>query len=163
MFGFSSLRCVDCEYLDTKDKNRYGEYYCPEAREYVDPNSYTCKYFVPNYYIMTVYSMIKKLPFDNYNMLVLINLRDKYMTTNDAGIDFLKEYNSIGPEIALRLLNDMYRTDIIDNLEEKYINPAVRLTINGDLETAQKKYIEMFNTLKIRYGYEENKRKIKRL
>ena len=163
MFGFSSLRCVDCEYLYTKDKNRYGEYYCPEAREYVNPNSYTCKYFVPNYYIMTAYSIIKKIPFDNYNMIVLINLRDKYMTKNDAGIEFLSEYNSIGPFIALKLLKDMYRTDIVDNLEEKYINPAVELTINGNLKEAQETYIEMFDSLKIRYGYEENKGKIKRL
>lgn len=162
MFGFSSLRCIDCLYLDKDDKNKYGEYYCPEERKYVDPSSYTCKYFVSNFYVMTAYSTIKGLEYSNYDMLVLMHLRNNYMACNEKGIEFLEEYENIGPELAIRMLKDMYRTDVVDNIESNYIKPAVELTINGDYEMAQQKYIEMVDSLKIRYGYKE-KEKIKRL
>lgn len=164
MFGFSSLRCIDCRYLDNNDKNKYGEYYCPEVRRYVDPSDYTCRYYVPNYYIMTAYSMIKGLSFNNDYMITLIKLRDNYMVNNETGKEFLDEYKTIGPAIADKLLGDMYSFDIANELEEKYIIPAVEFANNNELDMAQQTYIDMFKSLKIRYGYEPlNKDKIKRL
>lgn len=162
MFGFSSLRCIDCLYLDKHDRNKYGDFYCPELRKYVSPDDYTCKYFVGNFYIMAAYSAIKGLDYNNEYVKVLTGLRDNYMVNNDEGKEFLTEYESIGPEIAKKLLSDMYSFDIANDLEEKYIVPAIEMITNDELDMAQKTYINMFESLKIRYGYSEIA-KIKRL
>ena len=160
MFGFSSLRCVDCTWLDTNDKNRYGECYCPEERKYVSPSEQTCRYFKPNFYVMTAYCNIKKMPYNCFEMVTLIKLRDKYMVNNDEGIEFLEEYETVGKELALRLQTDPYKTDIVNSMEEEYILPAIELIYEQRLDEAQNCYIRMINNLKIRYGLAP---KIKRL
>lgn len=162
MFGFSSLRCIDCLYLDKKDRNRYGEFYCPEVRKYVSPDDRTCKYFIGDFYVMAAYSAIKGLDFDNEYVDILTILRNTYMRYNEEGQEFLTEYESIGPEIARRLLTDMYRVDIVNDLEKDYILPAVESTLSNDLDVAQQTYMNMVESLKIRYGYSEIP-KIKRL
>lgn len=153
LFGFSSLRCCDCGYLDITDKNKYGEAYCAKERDYVSLDSVTCRYFEPNFYVMTAYCNINKLPYMNDMMITLINLRDVYMMNNEVGIEFLQEYENIGKELAYKLQVDMYRKDIIDDMEFNYIIPAVISTKNGDFENAQQAYIDMIEMLKIRYGY----------
>lgn len=164
MFGFSSLRCFDCDYLDKDDKNRYGEAYCPVERKYVSLDSYTCRDFKPNFYVMTAYCKIKNLPYNCNEMISLITLRDKYMMKDLKGKLFLEEYEYIGPILAVKLQCDMYRTDIIKTMEEEYIYPAIEQMFNGDFDEAMNSYIEMIEMLKIRYGYSPIKRdKTKRL
>ena len=83
---------------------------------------------------------------------------------NGKGIEFLKEYEGVGPELAARLTCDMYRTDIVISMKENYINPAIDFINVGRYEEAQETYIEMIESLKIRYGYTQMKKgKIKRL
>ena len=164
MFGFSSLRCSDCNWVDPKDRNRYGEYYCTKEREYVSPESYTCRSFVPNFYVMTAYCNIKKLPYDCDDMVKLIAFRDNYMMNNIDGRAFLEEYESIGPIIAMRLQCDIYRTDIVDRIKTEYIDPAIEMINSTEYKNAQETYIEMIESLKVRYGYAPVKNdKIKRL
>ena len=153
MFGFSSLRCSDCIWINPKDRNRYGEYYCSKEREYVDGDSHTCRYFEPNFYVMTAYCDIKKLPYNCDEMISLVALRDKYMAEDVKGGAFLEEYESIGPILALKLRTDMYRTDIVKEMEETYIHPAMEMMLMSDFDGAQDAYIEMVEKLKIRYGY----------
>ena len=159
---FNGLRCCDCDNLDKYDKNKYGEAYCPTRREYVALDSYTCRDFVPNFYIMTAYCNINKLPYECEMMTKLISFRDTYMINNEKGIEFLKEYEGLGPELAARLTCDMYRTDIVISMKENYINPAIDFINVGRYEEAQETYIQMIESLKIRYGYsqiEKGKRK----
>lgn len=168
MFGFSSLRCTDCEWLDSKDKNSYGEYYCVKERDYVDPTSHTCREFKPNFYVMTAYCDIKKLPYNCDEMISLIALRDKYMVEDIKGSAFLEEYESIGPILAFRLRTDVYRTDVVKEMEEIYIHPAMEMMLMNDFDGALDAYIEMIEKLKIRYGYasknmEKDKQKEKTL
>ena len=80
------------------------------------------------------------------------------------GIEFLKEYEGVGPELAARLTCDMYRTDIVISMKENFIEPAIEFINAGRYEEAQAIYIEMIESLKIRYGYEPiEKGKTKRL
>lgn len=153
MFGFSSLRCVDCEYIDPSDKNRSGEAYCAMEKKYVSLDSYTCGYFKPNFYVMTAYCDINKLPYECNAMTTLIGFRDTYMMNNEEGKEFLREYEDIGPILAVKLISDMYRTDIVDEMEEKYINPTIEFINEERCEDAQATYIEMIEMLKTRYGY----------
>ena len=157
MFGFSSLRCSDCTWIDPRDRNSSGEYYCTKEREYVSGDSYTCRSFEPNFYVMTAYCKINKLPYNCDEMIALVALRDQYMVDDLKGKPFLEEYEHIGPILAIRLETDMYRTDIVKTMEEEYIHPAMEMMLMGDFDDAQESYIEMIEMLKIRYGYTPKK------
>lgn len=161
MFGFSSIRCFDCENLDTSDRNKYNEAYCPVEREYVSLDSHTCRYFKPNFYVMTVYSILNNIPFDGEFMSLMLNFRDDYMLTNEDGIKFLNEYEYYGPYIANKLIKDMYRSDIICEMEEDYVNPMISFINEKRYMDAQNTYISMIEKLKIRYGLSEMKEKTK--
>lgn len=163
MFGFSSLRCSDCENLDKSDRNKYGEAYCPVEREYVSLDSHTCRSFEPNFYIITAYCILNKIPFDSKIMTKLIGFRNTYMKENTEGREFLEEYDIIGPILRDNLLRDMYRYDIVKELENDYINPMLIFIEENRSEDVQNTFISMINKLKIRYGYAENNTKTKRL
>lgn len=161
---FNGLRCCDCANLDKYDRNKYGDAYCPTRREYVELDSYTCRDFIPNFYVITAYCDINKLPYECDMMTTLISFRNTYMMNNKEGIEFLKEYDVVGPILAARLACDMYRTDIVANIKESYIEPAIEFINTGRCQEAQTTYIQMVESLKIRYGYAPiEKDKIKRL
>jgi len=166
MFGFSSLRCCDCVYINPRDTNKYGEAYCSMEREYVSLDSHTCRSFKPNYYVMTAYCDIKRLPYNCDEMISLVALRDKYMVEDLKGKPFLEEYESIGPILASRLRTDIYRTDVVDVMEKDYIHPAMEMMFQFDFDTAQDTFIKMIDMLKVRYGYapikNNDKKKIKK-
>ena len=157
MFGFSSLRCCDCTWLDKYDKDKYGDFYCPQKRKYVGADDYTCSDFEPNFYVMTAYCKINKLPYNCDEMISLIALRDKYMMEDIKGRPFLEEYESIGPILAIRLETDMYRSDVVKTMKEEYIFPAMEMMLMGDFDGAQESYMEMVEMLKVRYGYAPKK------
>lgn len=163
MFGFSSIRCNDCENLDKSDRNKYNEAYCPVERDYVALDSHTCRSFQPNFYIITAYCIVNKIPFNGEVMTKLLVVRNTYMKNNEEGKDFLMEYEYIGPILAGDLLNDMYRTDVVKELESDYIKPMITFTNEGRFEDVQSAFIKMIEKLKIRYGYQENNDKTKRL
>lgn len=155
MFGFSSLRCNDCENLDKYDRNEYGEAYCPVDRKYVSLDSYTCRDFQANFYIITAYSIINKLPFNGEVMTKLLGVRNTYMRNNTEGQEFLEEYDNIGPILAEDLMKDMYRYDVVKELENDYINPMLMFINENRFEDVQNTFISMIDKLKIRYGYVE--------
>lgn len=164
MFGFSSLRCNDCENLDKHDRNEYGEAYCPVDRKYVSLDSYTCGEFQANFYIITAYCILNKLPYDSEVMTKLLGVRNTYMKKNDEGQEFLEEYDIIGPVLADNLMKDMYRYDIVKELEKEYIKPMLIFVNENRFEDVQNTFISMIDKLKLRYGYAERvDDKIKRL
>lgn len=166
MFGFSSLRCGDCDNLDIDDKNSYGEAYCPMKRDYVSLDDYTCRSFKPNFYVITAYSIINNVSLNGNMMTVLIRFRDLYMQNNHIGKEFLDEYKYIGPVLAQKLINDMYRIDVTKEMEESSIFPMLMFIQEERYEEAQNTFIEMIEKLKIRYGYsikDMPKDKVKRL
>ena len=155
MFGFSSLRCNDCENLDKSDRNKYNEAYCPVERDYVALDSHTCRYFQANFYIITAYSIINKIPFNGEVMTKLLGVRNTYMKNNTEGQEFLEEYDTIGPILAEDLMKDMYRYDVVKELENDYINPMLIFISENRFEDVQNTFISMIDKLKIRYGYAE--------
>ena len=120
MFGFSSIRCNDCENLDKEDRNKYGEAYCPVERDYVSLDSYTCRSFQANFYIITAYCILNKLPFNCEIMTKLLGVRNTYMKNNEEGKEFLLEYEFMGPRLAEDLMSDMYKSDVVKELESDY-------------------------------------------
>ena len=96
-------------------------------------------------------------------MTKLLGVRNTYMKNNEEGQEFLIEYEFMGPILAEDLLNDMYRTEVVKELESDYINPMLSFTNEGRFEEVQKTFIKMVEKLKIRYGYQENNDKTKRL
>ena len=165
MFGFSSIRCSDCENLDKDDRNKYGEAYCPVERDYVALDSHTCSSFQANFYIITAYCILNKLPFNCEIMMNLLDFRNSYMKKNQEGQEFLEEYEYMGLILAKDLLSDMYRTDVVVELESDYIKPMLSFLSEGRFEEVQSTFIQMIDKLKIRYGYKEkvDTDKIKRL
>ena len=163
MFGFSSIRCSDCENLDKDDRNKYGEAYCPVERDYVSLDSHTCRSFQANFYIISAYCILNKLPFDCEIMTNLLSFRNLYMKNNEEGKEFLEEYEYMGPILAEDLFSDMYRIDIVEELERVYIRPMLSFLSENRFEEVQSTFIQMVEKLKIRYGYQEDNDKIKRL
>lgn len=165
MFGFSSIRCSDCENLDKSDRNKHGEAYCLVERDYVALDSHTCRSFQANFYIITAYCILNKLPFDCEIMTTLIGVRNTYMKNNEEGKEFLSEYEYMGKVLAKDLLSDMYRTDVAKELESDYIKPMLSFANEERYEEVQSTFIQMIDKLKLRYGYKEkvDTDKIKRL
>ena len=161
---FNGLRCTDCENLNKNDRNKYGDAYCPVIRKYVELDSYTCRDFIANFYVMTAYCDINKISYDSNMMTTLISFRDNYMMNNESGKEFLEEYEGIGPILASRLSKDMYKSDIVEEMDEEYITPMLDFILLERYDDAQNTYIEMIDSLKVRYGYAPIKDdKIKRL
>ena len=153
MFGFSSLRCCDCAYIDVKDRDRYNDAYCKKEREYVSLDSHTCSNFEPNFYVMNMYCKINKIPYHSDFMRCFIEFRDGYMRNNERGNKFLEEYENIGPILADKLQTDMYRSDVVQNLKENYVIPTLEFISESRFDEAEETYINMIDSLKVRYGY----------
>lgn len=148
--------CVDCNYMDLKDRNRYDEAYCAYMKKYTTLTG-SCYHFDrresgSSCYLTT--AMCEILGYED-NSDILENLRgfrDFYMWNDPKCEGLLDEYNTIGPIVSKKLKNDEDSISTALMMRDEYIIPAISFIFEERYEEALTTYIDMTNMLKAKYN-----------
>ena len=118
------LQCIQCDYMDLSDQNKFGDAFCTDRHRYYDPYSSACSGFKSSSislrnredeydkeqssgcYLTT--AMCGALGYDDNccYLNILRNFRDTYMMNNKECLPMLVEYEVIGPIISRNIAND---------------------------------------------------------
>ena len=166
--------CGECTYLKPNDPDLYGRYWCEKRLERVLANNEACYRFCTAYsrskidiekyekysenqskdgcYLTTIMCKILKMPDNNPFLNTMRNFRSNVLQKNNKYKNILIEYDVIGPEIALNILNDPMRVKISVDCMYNYIKPIIKNINEEKYELAISKYINMTNMLKNLYN-----------
>ncbi len=155
-------------------------YKCNVSGEEVDiPSSYInnyckydymaskCPYYQKEYgmpggcFITTITCKILSKQDDDEVMQNLRKFRDNVLQENEEYHEVLKEYDTIGPQIAHKIENDENKEQIANVLYEKVLTPISKLVGNGENELAVEKYYQMTLLLINYYGLKHEYNSIK--
>lgn len=120
--------------------------YIQESKENQNTNSSSC-------YLTTAICNCLNYEDDCNYLETLRYFRDKIMLKNQKYYDLLAEYDIIGPLISKSLMEDKNNKHIATALLINYIVPVYFKINNHKYNEATKIYINMVNTLKEFYGY----------
>lgn len=158
--------CKDCGYLNLKDGNWWGQYYCTMKREYVSPNQRVCDsvnmktYDNGGYkrsgcqcYITTIVCTILGYPDNCFVLESMRNLRENYMKKYPKYLPILQEYDQIGPTISESIKSEPHSKEFAQELYSRFLTPC-SLAISNEMayEKAIAIYLNMVDMLKQRYG-----------
>ncbi len=161
------LQCIQCDYMDLSDQNKFGDAFCTDRHRYYDPYSSACSGFKSSSislrnredeydkeqssgcYLTT--AMCGALGYDDNccYLNILRNFRDTYMMNNKECLPMLVEYEVIGPIISRNIANDKETANI---MLENYIAKAIMFIKRKDYQSAITIYQEMFYYLKDKYN-----------
>ena len=156
--------CLDCNYMDLNDRNKYDEAYCSWMKKYISLTG-SCYHFdrrESEYrvcYLTTMFCEILELEDDCDELETLRGYRDWYMLNDPSCKLLLEEYDTIGPILANKLFYDKEKMNVVKEMGESYIYPAIRFIFEEKYEEAKEIYIKMVNMLKQRYIPNKVKRK----
>ena len=166
--------CSDCKWLNPNETNRWGDYWCTSKRIWVAGDSKSCSNSFDNKgkslygtgsglgcYLTTAMVEVLDLPDDTFCLEVLRRYRDTYLAASEDGIEVLKDYDIVGPEIAEKIKNDENSFNVATTMYYYYISPAVENIINGYNETALEIYENMTLDLMDHYDIDYSKLKAK--
>ncbi len=160
--------CSDCDYMNLRDKNSYGEAYCSERKHYYNPSDTICNRSSikgrdvggsSSCYLTTAMCDILGYEDDCSALKTLRFLRDSYMKKEVDCYDLLKEYNQFGPDICESLYQDKNRKIVVLTMLKHYIEPAIKMINNNQYDNAIDIYIEMTNTLINKYDIDTTKQR----
>ena len=158
--------CSDCRNLNTKDENRYGEYWCNGWSSYVSPSKIAnhCRKF---YYIYNLtFDILQK----NTNNEVFENglkLKEEYLFTSVDCISFVDDYYKYAPKLCEKIENDNDKEYIADYIYNHCLEPVYEYVEKNEYDKAyvifQKAFYEMLHTFDIQIENKKTNKKIKRL
>lgn len=154
------------------NRRGFNDYYCTKVEHTVPYETYDrhCTSYsysdCPNYnyekpssgcYITTATCDILGLEDKNVYLQTFRKFRKDYLQKNPKGLPILNEYDTVGPIIAHKLMNDENRKAIALQMLKEYIHPIAKnllFEFNGNYEYAIKSYAQMTKELIQRYGLE---------
>lgn len=158
--------CGDCIYLNLKDKKYGNEYYCPKTGKYRPINYSGCgdwkndkgktnssAYQRGGCYITTICCNILGYADDCEVLTCMRMLRENYLKPNKEMHPILQEYDIIGPMISERINKDDEKEKLAMELLKIFLIPCANDIKKGEYALATHTYINMFNLLKIKYGF----------
>lgn len=104
-------------------------------------------------YVTTAVCRSLHKPEDCYELHLLRNYRDNYLTLTENGEALVKEYYDIAPTIVKRIDKSDNPDKIYRHIWEKYLKPCISFIENGENEKCSKTYIRMVEELRQRYVY----------
>ena len=170
--------CSECTYLDINKDDDYGKFLCENGYKYVYADEKECRYFCRAYgrssrvaesarkhsqekqssgggcYITTALCKILGMEDNNDYLKELRKFRDDYLQKCDEGMEILKQYDTVGPQICECLSKDNGRFNISYILFNNYITPTVNFLKNKEHTEAIKTYTEMTTKLMKFYNIE---------
>jgi hypothetical protein len=102
-------------------------------------------------YITTAICETFDKPDDCYELQLLRNYRDVYLTSVPDGVEIVKEYYNIAPTIVNRIRKTNENKEIFENIWTEYLKPCIALIEKGMNEECKAVYIEMVRTLQEKY------------
>lgn len=150
------MDCRDCSYLDWKDENEDGEFYCTYLGRYVDGRG--CKHnddkgdgrdhSGSGCYLTTAMCAVLGKADNCYELETLRRFRKDYMHKTDEGKLLLSEYDRISPLIAEKLLESKNKLEIANIMLKNYINKSIDLITSGKNREAMETYKSMVHYIK---------------
>ncbi len=173
--------CSECTYMDfCKENNHDGKFWCEKRLEYYPANNAECNRFCKAYsrddstarsykeyseskqssggcYLTTATCDILGLEDKNLYLQTFRKFRQDYLQKNPKGLPILNEYDTVGPIIAHKLMNDENRKAVALHMLKDYIHPIATNLItkfDGNYDFAITQYANMTKELIQRYGLE---------
>ncbi len=137
------MRCAEDEYLDILNKDGDTLYSLPFPSESGDSEG--C-------FLTTACVQHHQLPDDCDELQTLRLLRDKYMTASSDGIEMIKQYRTIGPDIVQAINKCSNKKDIYEYMYSNMILPSVQLVKEGRNEEAVEYYKVFVKELMEKYN-----------
>ena len=153
--------CLDCALLDMNDTN-WGKAYCRYYRKYYDPASRSCDHLVKKKnsgggcYLTTCMCYILGYKDHCKTLDSLRNFRDSYMKNKEELQPLLEDYDTVGPLICEKMLEDDNKTRTAHIMLAEYITPAINCIENNEYETAIEIYKTMTTDLMEHYQLDKN-------
>lgn len=169
--------CSECTYLNLKDPNEYGEYWCEKKLERHLGNEVACYRYCEAYnrnsnvsksaydyseeksrndgcYLTTMVCDALKLPDNNTYLQTVRQFRKNVLQRDNKYKSLLVEYDIIGPKISKAVLEDPQKETIAKSCMENYLQPIVSLLHRGKRDKALCLYIDLTQNLKKLYNLE---------
>lgn len=86
-----------------------------------------------------------------YELNLLRDYRDHYLSATDEGAQIVEQYYNIAPTIVNRINRNNSAARIYDEIYREYISPCVHLIETGQLEECRKLYTAMVEELENKY------------
>ena len=160
---------IKCSYMNRRGFNYY---YCTKVEHTVPYETYDryCTSYsyddCPNYkyekssggcYLTTATCDILGLEDKNLYLQIFRKFRKDYLQKNPKGLPILNEYDTVGPIIAHKLMNDDNKKAVALHMLKDYIHPIATNLItkfDGNYDFAITQYARMTKELIQRYGLE---------
>lgn len=159
--------CGNCVYLDINGSRQFGdEYYCDKIFKYRSVSKEACSSFIERpkggykragfsfWYVVTQICKMLDISLDSDFFETLISLKT-YLLSTEEGQLFLKDYDEIGPDIALKLSGEgrLFALDIFS----RFLKPCEQSIKAEEFEMAFNIYKNMINELKFCYNVDAKK------
>lgn len=154
---------MSCSYYVFKS----NDFYCLKLKDYVNEDTYYkyCRNYdyddCPFYkdegsssggcYLTSACVNAKGLEDNCYELEVLRNYRDTWLSSFDKGKKLIQEYYLIAPLIVKRIDNLMTSKEIYDRLFDELVKPCVKLIEEGKREDAMQLYYDVTKELERLY------------
>lgn len=102
-------------------------------------------------YVTTAVCRSLNKPEDCYELNLLKNYRDSYLTHTDNGEALVMEYYNIAPTIVKRIDKSDNPGEKYRNIWEEYLKPCIAFIENGENEECSRTYIRMVEELRRQY------------
>ncbi len=102
-------------------------------------------------YITTAVCEVLGRPDDCYELNLLRNYRDTYLTSLPDGETLIRRYYDVAPSIVKHINQSECPEKVYQGIWENYLNPCIRLIENGESESCRRLYEDMVFELEKRY------------
>lgn len=106
-------------------------------------------------YITTAVCESLGRPDDCYELNLLRNYRDTYLSSKDEGRRIVEEYYDIAPTIVNRIRRADDATEIFQGIWNDYLQPCVKMIEQNQMDECQDCYTDMVHNLQKKYLYSQ--------
>ena len=108
-------------------------------------------------YITTAVCETFHKPDNCYELTLLRNYRDDYLTKQPEGEELIRAYYDMAPTIVKHIGQREDAAQIYESIWKEYLSPCISMIEEGDQEGCQDLYIKMVENLKEEYFYLERR------
>lgn len=105
-------------------------------------------------YITTAVCETFGRPDDCYELTLLRDYRDGYLSSRPDGESLIHEYYDVAPTIVKHINQQENSGEIYQSIWEEYLAPCVDMIEHGELEACEEHYKDMVHTLQKKYFYQ---------
>lgn len=104
-------------------------------------------------YITTAVCKTFDKPDDCYELTLLRNYRDTYLSSLPGGREMIQEYYDVAPSVVKHIAQRENADEIYCSIWNNYLSPCIQMIEEGQNDACRDKYEEMVRTLRGEYMY----------